>query len=154
MARDFQQQFAPDLPSILCTSEIHQVWTNLLSNATDAVLERGEGYPGRVKVTTAGVADGIVVTIEDNGTGVPPEKIGSIFDPFMTTKPMGKGTGLGLSIVAGIVKKHHGTVEVDSRPGRTVFEVHLPLGTAPTAADESASDITPPAATPVPARAA
>lgn len=118
---------APDLPSIECSSDIHQIWTNLLTNAYDAVTARGEGPPGEIRVATRRQADAVVVTVEDNGTGIPDASMARIFDPFYTTKDIGKGTGLGLSIVSGIVKKHRGSIEVDSRPGRTVFAIHLPI---------------------------
>jgi signal transduction histidine kinase len=117
----------PTLPLVACTSEIHQVWTNLLTNACDAVLERGEGEAGEIGVRTFARDGSVVVTVTDNGVGIPEDRLDQIFDPFVTTKDIGKGTGLGLSIVSGIVKKHRGTVRVESRPGRTTFEVELPV---------------------------
>ncbi|MGC4051765.1 MAG: ATP-binding protein [Paludibaculum sp.] len=71
--------------------------------------------------------DGILVEIVDNGPGIPPEVQNRIFEPFFTTKSVGEGTGLGLDIVRRIVRSHRGTILVDSDPGRTVFQVRLPL---------------------------
>jgi signal transduction histidine kinase len=117
----------PELPKILCTSEIHQVWTNLLTNACDAIEEMEADYQGEISISTRKKEDGVLVTVADNGIGIPECNLDRIFDPFFTTKEIGKGTGLGLSIVSGIIKKHNGTTRVRSGEGRTVFEVVLPL---------------------------
>jgi hypothetical protein len=69
----------------------------------------------------------VVVTIEDNGPGIPEEIQEKIFSPFFTTKAVGKGTGLGLNITWNIIQKHFGEIRVNSRPGRTVFEIYLPI---------------------------
>ncbi len=69
-----------------------------------------------------------MVTIEDNGHGIPPEGLTKVFDAFYTTKAVGQGTGLGLDISYNIVvAQHKGDIRVTSRPGRTCFEVWLPL---------------------------
>jgi signal transduction histidine kinase len=119
--------FANDLPEIMCTSEIHQVWTNVLNNACDAIEEMGSNYNGEISINSRKSEDSIVITISDNGIGLPQDKKEKIFDPFFTTKDIGKGTGLGLSIVAGIIKKHGGIIRVDSRSSHTQFEIVLPL---------------------------
>jgi signal transduction histidine kinase len=116
-----------NIPPVSCTSEIHQVWTNLLSNACDAVMEKGKEHKGRVSISTQNNSDWVIVEIADNGGGIPESLMGKIFDPFFTTKGIGKGTGLGLSIVSGIVKKHHGTINVDCRGGITRFKISLPM---------------------------
>ncbi len=121
----------PDLPSIYCTSEIHQIWTNLLNNACDAIEGMGKDYRGEISLTTHRRDDVILLTVADNGIGIPESNIDKIFDPFFTTKDIGKGTGLGLSIVSGIIKKHNGKVQAKSRPGHTVFEITLPINAAP-----------------------
>ncbi|MBE4733778.1 MULTISPECIES: ATP-binding protein [Streptomyces] len=112
--------------------ELNQVWTNLIDNAVSAINDTGGA--GRLTVRTAlDHRDQVLVEFRDTGPGIPPEIKGRIFDPFFTTKPVGQGTGLGLDISWRIVvNKHHGHIEVDSRPGETRFQVFLPL-TAPAA---------------------
>src|ERR1700737_1161057 len=107
-------------------SELNQVWTNLIDNAIDAMHGKGE-----LRVRTYRVDNCVVVEIGDNGPGIPPEIKAHIFEPFFTTKGVGEGTGLGLDTVQRIVKKHRGSVQVDSRPGDTRFQVWLPLAEAP-----------------------
>ena len=70
----------------------------------------------------------MVITVADDGPGIPPDVLPRIFDPFFTTKEVGRGTGLGLSIVHGIVERHGGTIAVESEVGRgTTFTVTLPV---------------------------
>jgi two-component system cell cycle sensor histidine kinase/response regulator CckA len=71
-------------------------------------------------------ADYVMVEVSDTGTGIPPDIIGKIFEPFFSTKEVGKGTGLGLSTVYGIVKQTGGFVYADSSPGNTAFRIFLP----------------------------
>ncbi|MGY6022894.1 ATP-binding protein [Streptomyces spinosirectus] len=114
-------------------AELNQVWTNLIDNAVAAV--NSTGGEGTLTVRTALEHDMLLVEFRDTGPGVPQEIRGRIFDPFFTTKPVGEGTGLGLDISWRIVvNKHHGTLQVESEPGDTRFQVLLPL-TAP--ADET-----------------
>jgi signal transduction histidine kinase/predicted CoA-binding protein len=103
-------------------SELNQVWTNLIDNAVDAMDGRGE-----ITLRTRSDGDWVVVEIEDNGPGIPEEIVEKIFSPFFTTKPVGKGTGLGLNTSYNIVQKHSGEIKVYSRPGKTVFQVSLPV---------------------------
>lgn len=119
-----ERDYADDLPRIQAYgSELNQVWTNLLDNAVDALEGEGE-----VRIRTRQQGDWVVVEIEDNGPGIPAEIQGRIFDPFFTTKGPGKGTGLGLDISYNIVvQRHHGDIRFTSRPGRTCFEVWLPV---------------------------
>jgi signal transduction histidine kinase len=115
--------YDPALPHILAYgSELNQVWTNILDNAIDAMDGKG-----RLIIRTAHKDDWVIVEIEDNGPGIPPSVQEKIFNPFFTTKPLGKGTGLGLSITYNIIKKHAGDIKVSSQPGRTVFEIRLPV---------------------------
>lgn len=128
-----RREYAPDLPTIEAHgSELNQVWTNLLDNAADAVAERMEDggvEEGIITLRTHREPGWIVVEVEDNGGGMPPEVRERIFDQFYTTKAPGKGTGLGLHISHGIVTEQHGGgIRVHSRPGRTVFRVQLPSG--------------------------
>jgi signal transduction histidine kinase len=107
--------------------QLQQVVLNLCNNAVDAI--RAEG--GRVVVRTRddGAAGAVVLEVEDNGTGIPEDALGKIFNPFFTTKEVGKGTGLGLSLVHEIVERHGGSIAVRSRPGEgTMFTVTLPAG--------------------------
>ena len=103
-------------------SELNQVWTNLIDNAIDAMNGNGE-----LRVRTFRDDGCVVVEIGDNGPGISPEIESHIFDPFFTTKGVGEGTGLGLDTVQRIVKKHHGNIQVNSKPGDTRFQVWLPL---------------------------
>ncbi len=124
---DVEKKFQ-SLPSTHCTSEISQVWTNLISNAHDAVVEsKNRDEKGKIRIETRSQDDWITVQISDNGVGISPEDTTKMFDPFYTTKGIGKGTGLGLSIVSGIIKKHKGQISVDSMPGKTTFMVSLPI---------------------------
>lgn len=112
--------------------ELNQVWTNLIDNAVAAINDTGGA--GTLTVRTAlDHRDQVLIEFRDTGPGIPAEIKGRIFDPFFTTKPVGQGTGLGLDISWRIVvNKHHGHIEVHSRPGETRFQVLLPL-TAPAA---------------------
>ena len=113
-------------------SELNQVWTNLIDNAADAVRSSGRS-DGLVLLRVSSSGDAVVVEVEDNGDGIPPEVIPRIFDAFFTTKPPGSGAGLGLDIsYAIVVHKHRGSIDVDSVPGRTVFTVTLPIDGAQT----------------------
>jgi signal transduction histidine kinase len=102
--------------------ELNQIWGNLIDNALDAVPDGG-----RVEVEAKREGERVVVSVIDNGPGIPAAIRKSIFDPFFTTKPMGQGTGLGLDIVRRLVRHNGGTIEVESRPGRTEFRVGLPI---------------------------
>src|SRR5580692_7016449 len=107
-------------------SELNQVWTNIIDNAIDAMHGKGE-----LRVRTYSDDRCAVVEITDNGPGIPDEVLPHIFEPFFTTKGVGAGTGLGLDTVQRIVKKHRGSIQVNSKPGETRFQVWLPLaGTA------------------------
>jgi signal transduction histidine kinase len=104
-------------------SELNQVWTNLLDNAIDTL-----GARGRITVTTRRDGDCAVVSIADDGPGIPAETAERIFDPFFTTKDVGRGTGLGLTTARRIVvDRHDGSLTVESEPGRTAFTVRLPF---------------------------
>ncbi len=116
------RDYDPDLPEITAYgSELNQVWTNIIDNAIDAMKGKGE-----IVIRTKRDDHFVVVEIEDNGPGIPESVQSRIFDPFFTTKAPGKGTGLGLSTSYGIVtEKHKGTIEVESKTGRTIFTIKL-----------------------------
>ncbi|MBK3573364.1 cyclic nucleotide-binding domain-containing protein [Streptomyces sp. MBT65] len=117
----------PKIPAY--PAELNQVWTNLIDNAVSAM--NSAGGEGTLTVRTALVRDQLMVEFRDTGPGVPQEIRSRIFDPFFTTKPVGEGTGLGLDISWRIVvNKHHGTLQVESVPGDTRFQVLLPLTAA------------------------
>ncbi|HUM72210.1 MAG TPA: ATP-binding protein, partial [Chloroflexota bacterium] len=118
-----QREYGSQIPKISAyASELNQVWTNIIDNATDAL--NGQGM---IIIRTRQEEGEVVVEIEDNGPGIPPTIVPKLFDPFFTTKPPGKGAGLGLNIAYNIVQKHHGEIAVVSVPGQTVFQVRLPL---------------------------
>ena len=119
-----RREFDRDLPPVRTMgSGLNQVWTNILDNAIDAT----DGH-GVVSIRTYRDGDRAAIEIADNGPGIPPELLTRIFEPFFTTKSQGNGVGLGLESVWHIVTdEHHGTIEVESEPGKTVFRVRLPF---------------------------
>jgi signal transduction histidine kinase len=120
IVRDYDRSLPP---LTVFGGELNQVWTNLLDNAIQAVGERGT-----VTIRTALDGPCVRVDIADDGPGIAPEVRERIFDPFFTTKDVGQGTGLGLDTARRIVvERHRGSIDVDSRPGATVFHVWLPL---------------------------
>jgi two-component system NtrC family sensor kinase len=114
-----------EIPDICCApQELQQVFLNLVVNAAQAI-ESGEA----IRITTRVEGDCVVVLVEDNGSGIAPEKIEHVFDPFFTTKAIGEGTGLGLAISYQIVRNHGGDLSVESSPGiGACFRVALPIG--------------------------
>lgn len=106
-------------------SGLNQVWTNLLDNAIDALPQRGKIWLKTWAEVRFGIPH-ILISIADNGAGIPTEIQPHIFDLFYTTKEVGVGTGLGLGIVGRIVDQFGGTIRFSSQPGRTEFVVSLP----------------------------
>jgi signal transduction histidine kinase len=102
-------------------SELNQVWTNLLTNALDALDGKGT-----ITITTRSIAGDVLVEIADDGRGIPADVQSRIFEPFFTTKSVGAGTGLGLDVARRIVIGHRGAIGVRSQPGATVFSVTIP----------------------------
>jgi signal transduction histidine kinase len=103
--------------------ELNQVWTNLIDNALDAL----DGS-GTIEIATRAERACAVVSITDDGPGIPEELAARVFDPFFTTKDVGSGTGLGLATARQIiVDRHDGSIAVESKPGRTTFAVRLPF---------------------------
>jgi two-component system, NtrC family, sensor kinase len=104
---------------------MQQCLMNLIFNAMESMPKGG------LMTISGGSGPGdkqIWLTIADTGQGIPPDELSRIFDPFYSTKLSGRGVGLGLSMVYGIIREHHGTVEVRSEPGKgTVFKIILPI---------------------------
>ncbi|MES1261554.1 MAG: ATP-binding protein, partial [Acidobacteriota bacterium] len=123
--RDYDRSI-PKIPAF--AGELNQVWTNLISNALDAMTDGEKQGKGVLTVRTRRDGDDVVVTIGDTGAGIPPEIRDRLFEPFVTSKPAGQGTGLGLETARRIVvNRHQGRISVESKPGDTQFEVRLPL---------------------------
>lgn len=124
-----------DLPMIKCRSnQIMQVLMNLITNARDALNEKYKGFDENKIIKISCVLyekEGrrwILTMVEDHGMGIPDSVKNRIFDPFFTSKPREKGTGLGLSVSHGIVKDHHGDIDVESVEGEyTRFFLELPV---------------------------
>lgn len=123
--------------------DIGRVLLNLFNNAFYAVTEKKKGagtegvssnlpglkdYQPEVNLTTKRTATAVVITIADNGNGIPQKIIDKIFQPFFTTKPTGQGTGLGLSLSYDIIKAHNGDIKVETKEGEgTTFIIQLPV---------------------------
>ena len=121
------REFSPQVPKVRANgSALNQIWTNLIDNALDSMETLPPGEPRVLRVKTCVEPAAVLVEIADSGPGIPPDVQSRIFDPFFTTKPMGEGTGLGLDIVHRIIRSHKGSIRVESKPGRTVFQVRLP----------------------------
>jgi signal transduction histidine kinase len=118
-----KRDYATGLPLIEAHgSELNQVWTNILDNAIDAMQGKGE-----IILRTRAEGDRVIVEIQDNGPGIPAEIQKRVYEPFFTTKPPGLGTGLGLHIAYTVVNNHAGRIDLTSEPGKTCFQVTLPM---------------------------
>ncbi len=113
-----------DLPEVECyPQQLNQVFVNLLVNAAHAIDNEGE-----IRIVTRSVDGYAEIKISDTGKGIPEENLSKIFDPFFTTKEVGKGTGLGLNVAYNIIKKHNGTIDVESTVGTgTTFTIKVPV---------------------------
>ncbi|MEO6852191.1 MAG: ATP-binding protein, partial [Mucilaginibacter sp.] len=122
-----------DLPKAnVVPQDIGRVLLNLFNNAFYAVTEKkkaeGNAFEPTVTVITKKSAAGIVITVHDNGAGIPQKILDKIYQPFFTTKPTGQGTGLGLSMSYDIIKAHGGELKVNTKEGEfTEFIITLPL---------------------------
>jgi two-component system, NtrC family, nitrogen regulation sensor histidine kinase GlnL len=137
----FQENYDPSLPPVWGNrDQLVQVFLNLVKNAAEATAGSGTSHPEIVlttgfqhgmRIAVPGTSERVnlplYVAIRDNGPGIPEDIRPHLFEPFVTSKA--SGSGLGLSLVAKIVGDHGGLIEVDSRPGRTEFRLHLPVVT-------------------------
>ena len=126
------EHLASDLPSLIANGpQIQQVLTNFLINARDALETVAMGERAIDVATELQVKNGrryVVLSVTDNGIGIPQENLAKIFTPFYTSKEATKGTGLGLSVSLGIAESHSGTIEVLSKPGQgSTFSLVLPI---------------------------
>jgi len=132
----FKEEYDPSLPATLGNKDVLiQLFLNLLKNACEAIsAEKGEvrittSYRQGMSVKVGGSGDRLglplMITIQDNGIGIPSELLDNLFDPFVTTKS--NGTGLGLAFVAKAIADHGGFVEVETVPRLTTFRVMLPM---------------------------
>ena len=136
---DIKEDYAADTGEMeVIPQDLGRVFLNMVSNACYATNERREATPGAdvvggpysptIWLSTQRLEDHVEVRIKDNGTGMPPEVAEKIFNPFFTTKPTDQGTGLGLSLSSDIVRRHGGTIRVDSVEGEyTEMIIELPL---------------------------
>ncbi|MHC4184221.1 MAG: sensor histidine kinase, partial [Planctomycetota bacterium] len=113
-----------DIPEIDCyPGQLNQVFMNILSNAIDAIDDKGT-----IDISTSKSNRSIRISIKDTGRGISENSKSKIFDPFFTTKEVGKGTGLGLSICHSIIEKHNGSIEIESEVGKgSEFVIIVPV---------------------------
>jgi len=137
---ELHQELTGGLPPIQCDpGQVEQVLLALMINAIDAMP-----HGGNLWVNTGLSDDGseIVLRVRDDGSGIPPEILTRIFEPFLTTKETGKGVGLGLAVSRNIVERHHGRIEVQSEMGKgTTFRVTLPIYSSPAHAVAPVSEV-------------
>ena len=120
------------VPHIPChRGELNQVILNLVVNAAQAIgdVVKSTGRRGEIKIKTWAETDRVRISISDTGTGMTPEVMEKMYEPFFTTKPVGTGTGQGLAISrSAIVDKHGGTIDVESKLGvGSTFTISLPI---------------------------
>jgi signal transduction histidine kinase len=111
----------PEIPAN--PDKIKQVLLNLIGNAQDAMPDGGA-----ITITMRRDAAWMKIEVRDSGQGIAPDHKGRIFDAFFTTKGKVSGVGLGLTVCHGIITQHHGSIDVESEPGRgTAFHIALPI---------------------------
>jgi len=118
------KELNPSLPALMADfDQLQQVCTNLILNAIQAMPERG-----RLTICTSAGDSKLKVEVKDTGCGISQENMRKLFTPFFTTKGKGKGVGLGLAVAYGIIQRHQGKIEVQSKEGEgTTFTVYLPI---------------------------
>jgi C4-dicarboxylate-specific signal transduction histidine kinase len=108
--------------------QLEQVFVNIIGNARDAILENGDKTGRKITIKNALIDDNkLEISITDTGGGIPVKLLPHIFDPFITSKPMGKGTGLGLSVSYGIIRDMNGTIAAEIVEGGSRFKITLPI---------------------------
>jgi len=118
------KELDPSLPKLMADfDQLQQICTNLILNAIQAMPEGG-----RLTLHTSADNSQLKIEVEDTGCGISPENMRKLFTPFFTTKGKGKGVGLGLAVAYGIIQRHQGRIEVQSKEGEgTTFTIYLPL---------------------------
>jgi len=118
------KELSPSLPKLMADfDQLQQVCTNLILNAIQAMPEGG-----RLTLSTSADNSQVKVEVQDTGCGISPENMRKLFTPFFTTKGKGKGVGLGLAVAYGIIQRHQGKIEVQSKEGAgTTFTISIPL---------------------------
>ena len=147
---DIVQDFDPTVGSLdVVAQDVGRLFLNLVGNACQATVEKRQategaeesGYEPTLTLVTRRSDDGVEIRIRDNGSGIPPDIIEDIFNPFFTTKPPDQGTGLGLALSSDIVRQHGGEIRVESEPGAfTEFIVKLPAEPPPQVDDAAIED--------------
>lgn len=126
-----RKELGEGLPSIQGDTQlIQQVIFDIINNARYAIEKKPKKEEGLICLKTSydSAKDSVLLSISDNGTGISQENLEKLFTPFFTTKPSGEGTGLGLSFIQDIVKRHNGTVLVESELGKgTTFHISFPI---------------------------
>lgn len=118
-----RKEYPDELAMECIPGRLNQVFVNLIANALQAIAENGN-----IVITALTKNKNVEVTVEDDGRGISPKNLKSVFDPFYTTKQVGLGTGLGLYIVHGIIKEHGGDIKIDSQEGiGTQVMITMPL---------------------------
>ncbi len=117
------RELSPDIPEVMADfDQLQQVFTNLIMNAIQAMPEGG----GLTLHTSIGNNGQLKIEVEDTGSGISQENMRKLFTPFFTTKEKGKGVGLGLAVAYGIIQRHHGRIEVQSKEGKgTTFTIYM-----------------------------
>ncbi len=109
-------------------NELETIFHNMVQNSQDAFKEVMDTRNKELSISLRVIESQVVITIKDNASGMEPERLGQIFDPFYTTKDVGKGTGLGMSITSGIVEKYKGTIQAESALNEgTVVTISFPI---------------------------
>ena len=132
---DVRTDFDPDVGELeVVPEDMGRVFLNLVGNACSAMDEKrrlvardGGSYVPTLWLSTQRIAGEVIIRVRDNGTGIPPDSMDKIFNPFFTTKPSGTGVGLGLSISSDVIRQHGGSIAAESEPGEfTELTVTLP----------------------------